>query len=200
MAPLVKKIYRSRGVILEMLADRGYVLSDKLKINNLESVQAMLENYNLIIHVQREDNDHLFVFFHISQSKFDKGRLESTVTKIKETLDDDDVNIILIVQNVTPPVIKELNETQYEFVELFYYDKLRFNITKHQDVPRHILLTADEIASILEKHDIRLDQYPRINSATDPVARYYGARVGQMFKIIRRSESSGEAITYRVVY
>ncbi|KAL4429525.1 hypothetical protein ABPG74_014300 [Tetrahymena malaccensis] len=82
--------------------------------------------------------------------------------------------------------------------EIFFFDDLVINITKHQLVPKHVPLSAIEKKKLMEKYKINDAQLPKILS-TDPITKYFGLRTKQVFKIERDSETAGKYITYRIV-
>lgn len=81
---------------------------------------------------------------------------------------------------------------------MFSFDELLYNVTKHILVPQHIPLTINEKNDLLKKYTIVSNQLPKILKS-DPVARYYGMKKGDVFKIVRDSETAGKYVTYRIV-
>lgn len=73
-----------------------------------------------------------------------------------------------------------------------------FSLLNHDLVPQHILLSDNEANQILKKYDVEKEQLPKIK-VTDPVILEIGANVGDIIKIIRKSQTAGEAEFYRLV-
>ena len=73
-----------------------------------------------------------------------------------------------------------------------------YKIEDHILVPKHIKLNEEEIKKVLEFYNISIKQLPRISSK-DAVIKNLNIKLGDVIKIIRKSDTAGESIFYRVV-
>lgn len=80
---------------------------------------------------------------------------------------------------------------------LFDYDQLNKSIIRHSLQPLFQHLTILERNEELLRSGIKLSQLPRM-SEEDPVARFYGAPVGDVFRISRQ-KPVGRETSYRIV-
>jgi DNA-directed RNA polymerase subunit H len=73
-----------------------------------------------------------------------------------------------------------------------------FRPLEHKMVPRHELVEEDELKKILSDYNIEKEQMPKIRES-DPAARAIQAKVGDIVRITRESQTAGKAIFYRLV-
>ncbi|MEM2142071.1 MAG: DNA-directed RNA polymerase subunit H [Candidatus Thorarchaeota archaeon] len=73
-----------------------------------------------------------------------------------------------------------------------------FDLFQHELVPKHVIASEEEVQMVLDHYRISKSQLPRILK-DDPVAKMLGAKVGQVLRIERPSETAGVTFYYRLV-
>ena len=82
-------------------------------------------------------------------------------------------------------------------LQMFQLSELMYNVTKHYLVPKHLVVSDDEVAALLAKYGLKSkQQLPHILSI-DPMARYLALRPGNVVKIERPSPTAGMYVNYR---
>lgn len=192
------RVYRTMANLLEA---RGYMVPKELRELTPATFQAKFgpvpvrDSLTLLVEKADEATNQMFVFFP------DDDRLG--VKPIKTYLDrmraENVMNAIIVLRvDITPYAKQALQEMSDQFrIEHFKQAELLVDITQHQLVPQHVVLTANEKSALLQRYRLKENQLPRIQP-NDPIARYYGMRRGQVVKIIRPSETAGRYVTYRV--
>ena len=108
--------------------------------------------------------------------------------------------ILIYKDNITSFAKTGLDELQKQNIniECFQINELAFNVTKHVLVPKHEKMTREYLKTLLKELKTTEKHLPKIKT-TDPVSRYYGGKIGDLFKITRKSENSYETTYYRLV-
>ncbi len=74
----------------------------------------------------------------------------------------------------------------------------QISLLNHNFVPKHEIMNDEEINHLLLKYSINKEQLPKI-LINDPIVLEIGAKVGDIIKITRKSQTSDESIFYRLV-
>jgi len=75
---------------------------------------------------------------------------------------------------------------------------LKINIQEHMLVPKHEIMSEDEISEEFSDVDYDFKNLPKIR-ADDPVVVEIGAEPGNVLRITRESQTAGVFVTYRIV-
>ena len=209
----VSKIYKSRKILLTILEKRGFDISD---YNNfgINEIQAMYVNKQLDMLLSKKnknDNKKIYVKYHVTHkngsSTFPKLR-DSHINdyiddlyNLEQVLTKGDTLVLIIRQELNDPIMNILNQVWEQegiFIIAFSLDRLQFNILDHEYVPKHTLLTDDEMESVKQKYGIKDNSELPDISRYDPVAQAIGMKPGQMCKILRPSKTAITTDYYRI--
>ena len=106
-----------------------------------------------------------------------------------------DVHKIIIIKECAKKAVKQIL-LEYINTEFFFEHEMLEDIPSKITIPTHQLLSEEEIKDLLLKYN---DYELSTIFTTDMMARYYNAKVGDIFRIIRPSLTSGLSIFYRRV-
>ncbi|KAK2542262.1 Polr2e [Columba guinea] len=218
------RLWKIRKTIMQLCHDRGYLVTQDELDQTLEEFKAQFgdkpsegrpRRTDLTVLVAHNDDptDQMFVFFPEEPKVGIK-----TIKMYCQRMQEENITRALIVvqQGMTPSAKQSLVDMAPKYIlEQFLQQELLINITEHELVPEHVVMTKEEVTELLARYcaneqaprgqlldsprsKLRENQLPRIQ-AGDPVARYFGIKRGQVVKIIRPSETAGRYITYRLV-
>lgn len=167
------KYIQIKTTSIEMMGDRGYSVIDS------DDDNILFEN--------TETGERVLVCI-FDDTKLNVNNIKDIITMLNEN---DLKHGIIIYNDVITSTSKKIIETLQDYdIEIFSMDELKFNITKHRLVPKHIKIIGDEYTE-LKKHASKLP----IMLKSEPISRYYHYKPSDIIRI-ERSEGT---IIYRVV-
>jgi DNA-directed RNA polymerase I, II, and III subunit RPABC1 len=171
----------------EILTDRG------IKADNFEQVGAPM------------DETRMYTFGGVLIIFSEKTRVTSTEFKNFITFAGENGysgGIIIITptkpsDSILQLVRDHISDKENQLVQIFFQSHLNFNISKHRKVPKHRILPQEEIDKMLKEYNIKsFKNLPKIDSQ-DAMARWIGARPGDVIEISGMCVASGENKRYR---
>mmetsp|Transcript_9302 Transcript_9302/g.25301 ORF Transcript_9302/g.25301 Transcript_9302/m.25301 type:complete len:218 (-) Transcript_9302:716-1369(-) len=200
------RLFRVTKTVLQMLRDRGYPVTERMLSMTREGFvekyksdedATKIDRAKITINFQT-DEDNMMVFFCTDEKlSTDSYKLFAEVMESNKA----NKGIFILRSGISPnanKAIDELNMGGTKRIEKFRESELVVNITEHELVPKHEVLSDDEKKELLMRYRVKESQLPKM-LASDAVARYFGLRSGKVVKIIRRSETAGRYVTYRLV-
>lgn len=191
--------------------------TDDIIINKNDKIQTVIKTLCRIISERKYSNKSLKeifeklkphinddqMLFTIDDKKFGIKFVSNFLTTIKKEASIEnfleknaDVHKFVIINRLSDRAIKQILE--HKNTEVFTMDELLIVVIDHYLVPLHILLSPDEKENYLTTFNHQIRDMKKI-LLNDPIAKFYGAKVGDMFKIIRPSITAGKDIDYRIV-
>lgn len=177
--------------LTKMLTERKFLDNKKfdenykkiLKQNTNERIFKIKSDFS-------SDEYHIMVIYgKISSIKKIEG-LDAFIT------DSENKNKIFIGNNISQKAFKQFVDIPKS--EVFFEYELMMNIIEHELQPKFELLTEEEKNIKLKEYNLNISNLQTILK-TDPVARYYNAKPGDVFRIIRPSPYTGTGFSYRRV-
>jgi len=186
-------IYKSRHVILEQLESQGFDISNYNEFS-INEVNIMAQNKQLDMLLENtETKKKVFVKYFLHKGLRDTYIYEmiEDLYNLEQMLTKEDTLIIVAKDdpnNSLQTFIKNIFSNDEIFIVVHSLKRLQFNILEHDLVPKHTILSDDEIKEFRQKYGIKTNsQIPEI-SRFDPVALAIGMRPNQICHINRRSK------------
>ncbi len=196
-----KSILKIKKTQLEMMRDRGYDISNEEEVLNY-TLDEFNEKYNFsgmptfntlsMDYYNLSTNNRAYVhYFDTLNTKndMDKNIKDTQIKELNAIIINKlstNMDTIVLISEI-PINKKEMEKLQdmpsFNF-QLFLHEDLINNKTKHNMVPKHILLNLNESIDYLKSSKLRRRNLPKL-CMDDPIVKYYGAIPGQIFKIIR---------------
>ena len=159
---------------------------------NTEINLSIFEKIDINIYSIKLNNDEQFIIYIINTKL---NNISQNTVLNDYLLDKINIHKIIIGSSVSKRVVKQIIN-DYKNTEFFFEYEMMEDIPSKIFIPEHILLNNNDKNKLLS-------YYPELSLAkifsTDIMSRYYHAKQGDIFKIIRPSITAGKNIFYRTV-
>lgn len=221
-----ENVYKSRSVVLDMLRLRNCDVSsyegqtrDELNIlyqQHGAKGNSEVDTLDIIVPRNAPETDtpdsediqlksYKVMIKYLISNKVRNQNIINCIEEIyeQEVLEKGDVLVIVTKDKVTYQGALEeyINRIFYKdgtFVQILWLNNLLFNISKHDLVPDYRIMTTKEKEELIGKLYLESEDKLPFVQVTDPVARFYGVRIGQVCEIVYNNETNGKNKFYRL--
>lgn len=196
--------------IINMIAYRKWINDDEDNINNI--VREILSNkrdekiYNIKLQMDLIKDD-TYCNDEIDKKNFNGTHLiiyiinQKIATKPNFIIDfinkNNNTHKIIVVDSITDKIRQSLYTNKY--TEVFQEQDFMVNLSNHVCWPTSVsILSNDEVVELMESYRLKKKELPKIFDI-DPMSRYLFLKRGQIIRIVRNSQMTGQAIAYRIV-
>ena len=163
-----RQIKKCVDTLSELFVDRGY-----LPIEDKDVMVNMFVRCNDACEVREQNINILFISSNQTLQKANNKKWDFQEKLVREKA------LGIIVSGIQG---SDLPEDYEEDFNEFNITSLQYNITKHRLVPTHKILEGRERRDVLSKY--RVSEMP-VLFRTDPVAKWYGMREGDICRVTR---------------
>ena len=199
------EIYNSRKTIIDLLEAQKYDVS-QYKDFGINEVNTLIQTKQMDMLLKKTTTDKsVYVKYHLAKSLRPVNIYEyiEDLFTLEDVLQKKDDLIVIMKDEPNDTIRKTLTDIWEKdgiFIIVLNIKRLQYNILKHQLVPEHIVLSAEEAAAIKQKYNIHDDsQIPDI-SRFSPVSQVIGIRPGELCRIYRPSKTAIKAEFYRICF
>lgn len=196
-------IYKSRNIILELLKNQKYNTNDYDDTGINELFSAYNNNQLDMLLSNLDNSKKVYVKYNLEKlnETIINNYIQDLYLSEEKVLSMND-DLIIIIKNEPNEsmmnVLKNIWDKDNIYVNIFNIKRLQYNILNHELVPKHTILTDEEVIEMKKRYNITNDrQLPDI-SRFDPVGQAICIRPGQICKIERPSRSSITSFFYRI--
>lgn len=201
----ILKVHKSREILLNILARRGYKTEDYVGFS-INEIDTLVQNNQLDLLLNTntdESNKKVYVKYFIDKMIRPSNIHDfiDDLFNIEQILSKND-DLIIIIKDEPNETLQTLQTSVYEhdgiFITILNINRLQFNILDHCLVPKHRILNTEETAMIKKKYSINDDSNIPNISRFDPVSQVMGIRPGELFEIERPSKTAIINKFYRI--
>jgi DNA-directed RNA polymerase subunit H (RpoH/RPB5) len=206
LLPVEKSLHQQFDIIkinvIKMFNYRGYINNDNVKRYTDELIKKSSDEHEYIINLDNEYNNSLST--NIPSKKIIVKIFDYKITSVNKNspigefiTKNNSMYKFIIVDDINQKSEKSIASYQTE-CEVFKISEMMICCIEHVIVPKHIVLTQEQGKQVLDEYCAKKRDMPFIMS-TDPIARYYNMKPGEICKIIRPSNLTCDTPFYRIV-